>query len=67
MQLDETYGDGGIAYFKVDPLIYMNYAFDAVLNEDGYLFVTGYTFDYSNNSAFIICLDENGMENVEFG
>ena len=65
--LDETYGDGGIAYFKVDPLIYMNYAFDAVLNDDGYLFVTGYTFDYSNNSAFIISLDENGMENVEFG
>ncbi len=65
--LDSTYGENGIAYFKANPLIYMNYAFDAALNEDGLLFVTGYTFDYINNSAFIICLDENGFENTEFG
>ena len=65
--LDETYGENGIAYFKVNPLIYMNYAFDAALNEDDYLFITGYTFDYINNRAFVICLDENGFENTEFG
>ena len=65
--LDDTYRDGGIAYFKATPNIYMNCAFDAVLNNDGLLFVTGYTFDYSNNSAFVICLDENGYEYTEFG
>ena len=65
--LDETYGDGGILYLKVNPLIYVNAAFDAVLNDDGYLFLAGYTFDYTNNTAFVICLDENGIENTDFG
>lgn len=65
--LDTVYGENGIAYFKVNPLIYMNYAFDAALNDDGQLFVTGYTFDYTDNTGFIICLDENGIENAEFG
>ena len=65
--LDATYRDGGIAYFKATPNIYMNCAFDAELNDDGLLFVTGYTFDYSNNSAFILCLDENGFEYTDFG
>ena len=65
--LDESFRDGGIAYFKVTPNIYMNCAFDAAMNDDGLLFVTGYTFDYNNNSAFIICLDENGFENPDFG
>ena len=65
--LDTAYGENGIAYFKANPTIYMNSAFDAVLNDKGYLFVTGYTFDYTNNTAFILCLDENGIENEEFG
>ena len=65
--LDETYGENGIAYFKVNPLIYMNYAFDAALNENDHLFIAGYTFDYTNNTGFVICLDENGLENTEFG
>ncbi len=65
--LDETYRDGGYAFLKATPNIYMNCAFDAVLNNDGLLFLTGYTFDYSNNSAFVICLDENGYEYTEFG
>ena len=65
--LDETYGENGIAYFKANPNIYMNYAFDATLNDDNHLFITGYTFDYSNNTAFILCLDENGIENTDFG
>ena len=65
--LDMTYGENGIAYFKANPLIYMNYAFDAALNEDDYLFITGYTFDYANNTGFILCLDENGIENTEYG
>ena len=64
--LDATYRDGGYAFLKVNPNIYMNCAFDAVLN-NGLLFVTGYTFDYNNNNAFILCLDENGYEYTEFG
>ena len=65
--LDVTYGENGIVYLKVNPLIYMNYAFDAALDKNGNLFIAGYTFDYTNNSAFVICLDENGFENTEFG
>ena len=65
--LDETYGDGGYVFLKVDPLIYLNSAYDADLGEDGYLYVTGYTYDYTNNTAFIVCLDENGFENEDYG
>ncbi len=65
--LDETYGDGGIVYLKADDDIYLNCAFDADLNEEGYLFVTGHTFDYVDNTAFVISLDENGFENVDYG
>ena len=64
---DETYGENGTAYFKANPNIYMNYAFDATLNDDNHLFITGYTFDKINNTAFILCLDENGIENADFG
>ena len=65
--LDETYGNDGIIYLKAKEDIYINYAFDAELDTNGNLFIAGYTFDYTNNSTFIICLDENGIENTEFG
>ena len=65
--LDDTYGEGGYVFLKVDPLIYLNSAYDADLGEDGYLYVTGYTYDYTNNTAFIVCLDENGFENEDYG
>ena len=65
--LDNTYGENGIVYFAVDPLIYKNCAYDAVLSEDGLLYMTGYTFDYMNNKGFVVCLDENGFENPDFG
>ncbi len=65
--LDETYGENGIAYFKAIPAIYMNHAFDAALNDKGYLFLAGYTYDYINNTGFVLCLDENGIENTDFG
>ena len=45
----------------------MNAAFDAALDENGQLFVTGYTFDNINNTAFVLCLDENGIEIADFG
>lgn len=65
--LDDIYGEGGYVFLKVDPLIYLNCAYDADLGEDGYLYVTGYTYDYTNNTAFIVCLDENGFENEDYG
>ena len=63
--LDETYGEGGIVFLKVDPLIYKNCPYDAVL-KDGMLYLAGYTFN-GLNRAFVVCLDENGFENEEFG
>ena len=63
--LDETYGEGGIVYLKVDPLIYKNCPYDAVL-KDGMLYLAGYAFN-GLNRAFVLCLDENGFENEEFG
>ena len=45
----------------------MNCAFDADLDEDGYLYIAGYTFNHENNTAFVICLDENGFENEDYG
>ena len=65
--LDETYGEKGIVFLKVNPLIYMNCAFDADLDEDNYLYIAGYTFDHVNNTAFVVCLDENGFENEDYG
>ncbi len=64
--LDETYGEGGIVYLKVDPLIYKNCPYDAVLSEDGLLYIAGFTYN-GLNSAFILCLDENGFENTDYG
>ena len=65
--LDDMYGGGGYVFLKVDPLIYMNRAYDADLGEDGNLYIAGYTYDYTNNTAFVICLDENGFENEDYG
>lgn len=65
--LDDTYGEGGYVFLKVDPLIYLNRAYDADLGEDGYLYIAGHTYDYTNNTAFVICLDENGFENEDYG
>lgn len=64
--LDETYGEGGIVYLKVDPLIYKNCPYDAILSEDGLLYIAGYAYN-GLNSAFVLCLDENGFENVDYG
>ena len=65
--LDETYGNGGIVFLKAEPFIYMNCAFDADFDEDGNLYIAGYTFDGVNNTAFVICLDKNGNENEDYG
>lgn len=65
--LDETYGKGGINNFKANPTIYMNGVKDATLSDDGLLYITGWTFDYENNTSHILCLDENGFEYPGFG
>ena len=65
--LDETYGEGGISHFKANPTIYMNGAKDAKLSENGLLYITGWTFDYEDNTSYILCLDENGFEYSDFG
>ena len=65
--LDETYGEGGINFFEVKPNTYINGANDAVLSEDGLLYIAGWTFDYNDNTAFVLCLDENGYKFSGFG
>ena len=65
--LDETYGEGGIVYLKVVEDIYFNNAFDADFDENGNLYIAGCTFDMINNTAFVICLDENGSEKEDYG
>ena len=65
--LDETYGEGGYVFLKVDPLIYRNCPNDAVIGENGMLYLAGHTYDYINNTAFVVCLDENGFENEDYG
>ena len=63
--LDETYGEGGIVFLKVSDLIYKNCPYDAVL-KDGMLYIAGYAFN-GLNAGFVLCLDENGFENENFG
>ena len=64
--LDETYGKGGFVFLKVSELIYKNCPYDAVLGEDGMLYLAGYAYN-GLNAGFILCLDENGFENENFG
>ena len=65
--LDETYGEGGYVFLKVSELIYKNCPKDAVLGEDGMLYIAGCTYNNGLNAGFILCLDENGFENEDFG
>ncbi len=64
--LDETYGEGGIVYLKVDPLIYKSCPYDAVLSKEGLLYLAGYAYN-GLTAGFILCLDENGFEYEDFG
>ena len=68
--LDETWGaNGGISYFKADPMVYKNEAYDAKIGPDGMLYIAGHIYDSSNGDSkgFVLCLDENGFENVNYG
>ncbi len=68
--LDQTWGaNGGISYYKADPMVYKNEAYDAKIGPDGMLYIAGHIYDSSNGDSkgFILCLDENGFENVNYG
>ena len=68
--LDQTWGaNGGISYFKADPMVYKNEAYDAKIGPDGMLYIAGHIYDSSNGDSkgFVLCLDENGFENVNYG
>ncbi len=68
--LDPTWGaNGGISYYKADPMVYKNEAYDAKIGPDGMLYIAGHIYDSSNGDSkgFVLCLDENGFENVNYG
>ena len=67
--MDATYGNGGFAFFKADPLLYLNEGRGAAWGKDGLLFIAGHTFDSGNGDSegFVLCLDENGFEYPYFG
>ena len=68
--LDPTWGaNGGISYYKADPMVYKNEAYDAKIGPDGMLYIAGHIYDSSNGDSrgFVLCVDENGFENVTYG
>lgn len=65
--LDQTYGNNGFVRINAREYIYLNSAKDAVLNDDDLLYICGYTYDYENNTAFVIRIDQNGFPDPYFG
>ncbi len=65
--LDATFGTNGIAHYQATPAVYINAARDFVFGNDGLIFVAGYTYDFNDNEAFVLCIDENGFEYPYFG
>ena len=65
--MDATFGTNGFNFYQADPLIYLNEGRDAVLGNDGLLFVAGHTYDYADSEGFVLCVDENGYPYPYFG
>lgn len=65
--LDASFGTNGIAHYQATPAIYFNAATDFVFGNDGLIFVAGHTYDFNDNEAFVLCIDENGFEYPYFG
>lgn len=66
--VDDIYGNGGVALFQADPLLYLNESRDAVLAADGTLMIAGHLYDPSGvNKSFLLNVDENGFLNTYFG
>ena len=65
--MDASFGTNGIRHYQATPAIYINAARDIAFGNDGLIFIAGYTYDYENNEAFVLCIDENGFEYPYFG
>lgn len=65
--LDSNFGTNGIKHCQATPAVYINAGRDIAFGKDGLMFISGYTYDYTNNQGFVICLDENGFEYPYFG
>lgn len=65
--LDATFGTNGISHYQATQAIYINAARDIAFGNDGLIFIAGYTYDFTNNEAFVLCIDENGFEYPYFG
>lgn len=67
--LDTTYGIDGYAFFRVSDSYYLSEGRDAVLGKDGSLLIAGHVFDPDAivNKSYILSIDENGFENINFG
>lgn len=65
--LDATFGTNGIRHYQATQAIYINAARDIAFGNDGLIFIAGYTYDFTNNEAFVLCIDENGYEYPYFG
>ena len=65
--LDATFGTNGISHYQATQAIYINAARDIAFGNDGLIFIAGYTYDFTNNEGFVLCIDENGYEYPYFG
>lgn len=65
--LDASFGTNGIKHCQATQHIYINAARDMALGDNGLMYIAGYTYDYTNNESFVLCLDENGFEYPYFG
>ena len=65
--IDETYGENGYAFFKYMTAA-INEPFASVLTDDNYLYIAGHIYaDGVMNKSYILCVDENGFADVNFG
>ena len=64
---DETYGTNGYSFFQ-QQLVYLNEPMSSVIGEDGQLYIACRVYaDEVINSSYILCVDENGFANPNFG
>ena len=65
--IDETYGENGTAFFQYT-MASINEPFASILTDDGMLYILGHIYVSEDmNRGYILCIDENGFANVNFG
>ena len=65
--IDETYGENGYAFFQYT-MASINEPFASVLADDGMLYILCHVYaDNVMNKSCILCVDENGFANINFG